>query len=62
MSLTRAEWLDMWTHIKAIERFVQEETAPHTGKRHTLRHVQKIKDHIQDVVGQLENDRFRVPK
>ncbi len=52
MSLTRAEWEEMWKSIKKVENFVQ--ASPMYRNQSTLREVKKIKDQIQQVIGQME--------
>lgn len=56
MSLTRAEWLEIWDRLKKIERV--------TGKVWKAKHykwandinweVQRLKDKVQEVIGQME--------
>lgn len=46
MSLTRGQWLEMWASIKVIEN--------ERLSRKAWKEVQKIKELIQRVVGQLE--------
>ena len=64
MSLTRNQWIEMWASIKLIEALSHElansqfEHVPRRTIRskmnQNLIEIQKIKDAIQDVIGQME--------
>lgn len=56
MSLTRAEWAQMWDDIKRIERAYEDGyPVPHSGVRREVREaVKRIKAQIEQVVGQME--------
>jgi hypothetical protein len=59
MSLTRAEWLDMWCSVKKLERLsneLLENKSVNNLRRGTIirTEVNKMKEQIQSVVGQLE--------
>ncbi len=58
MSLTRAEWLEMWKSIKYLEEaYDQQSPLVHSGYRRGARTaIKDIKKKIQQVVGQLETD------
>ena len=53
MSLTREEWEEMWKHAKNIENAAGFLKAPPT-KQTILWEIRKIKDQIQQVIGQME--------
>ena len=53
MSLTRAEWEAMWFSIKVIEDNTTRLKSPPRRQR-ILWEVKKIKDQIQQVIGQME--------
>lgn len=55
MSLTRDQWVEMWNDIKGIERtvkFCQE--MPRGQRATTLSKIERIKNQIQSVIGQME--------
>ena len=55
MSLTRDQWVEMWNDIKGIERtvkFCQE--MPRGQRAIILSKIEKIKNQIQSVIGQME--------
>jgi hypothetical protein len=60
MSLTRAEWLKMWRSLRYIEKYITAREIPRTevfGKQNrieVIEEIDKIKEQIQSVVGQLE--------
>ena len=56
MSLTRAQWEEMWESIKQIERaYIENAIPPHSGHRRRVRNaILDIKDKIQSVIGQME--------
>lgn len=53
MSLTRAQWTEMWDSVKKIEVNTTRLKSPPT-KQVTLYEVKKIKELIQSVIGQME--------
>lgn len=54
MSLTRAEWLDLWERTKRLEHAVNE-LPPHIGfKKFAKAYVRHVKGLVQKIVGQLE--------
>lgn len=53
MSLTRAQWLEMYQAIRKIEREVLIMN-PASSRRVVYAEIDKIKVWIQSVVGQLE--------
>jgi 3-oxoacyl-(acyl-carrier-protein) synthase len=58
MSLTRAQWLEMWKSVQTIEDAYHDNApAPHSGHRRAVRDaIVDLKEKIQSVVGQLEHD------
>lgn len=55
MSLTKAEWVEMWETIKRLEDCIYEGIPPHSGYRKSaIKQVKKIKKQIQSVIGQME--------
>lgn len=53
MSLTREEWEKMWNSAKSIEHAVGFLKSPPV-KQTILYEIRKIKEQIQQVVGQME--------
>lgn len=53
MSLTRAQWEEMWKHAKNIEHAAGFLKSPPT-KQTILYEVKRIKDLIEEVIGQME--------
>lgn len=53
MSLTRAQWEDMWEIVKKIEANAKTLKTPITRQR-ILNNVERIKSLIQLVIGQME--------
>lgn len=53
MSLTRAQWEEMWKHAKNIEHAASFLKSPPT-KQTIQWEIQKIKELIQEVIGQIE--------
>lgn len=54
MSLTRAEWEEMWKSIKRLENLVEFHVRFGRPRIEALREVEKIKQQIQSVIGQME--------
>lgn len=56
MSLTRAQWNEMWKHIEKIERevSVMNRNSVLTSRQFILSKTKQIKDLIQSVMGQME--------
>jgi hypothetical protein len=53
MSLTRAEWQQMWMDVKTLESYFK--TRKNSGiKAICLKRIDDIKDKIQQVIGQME--------
>lgn len=53
MSLTREQWIEMWDSAKKIEVNANKLKSPPT-KQVILYEVKKIKEQIQEVIGQME--------
>jgi hypothetical protein len=54
MSLTRAEWEEMWKTIERLEDCVIEGIPPHSGyKKAAKRQIEKLKKQVQSVIGQM---------
>ena len=55
MSLTRAQWQELWDSLKRLEGIIHR-SMPRTGlpKGAALREIQLQKDLIQSVIGQME--------
>lgn len=53
MSLTRAQWVEMWESIKSIEADAKILNSK-VVKKSILDEVQRIKEQIQSVIGQME--------
>lgn len=54
MSLTRAEWEEMWKSAKIIEEVSQKFLKSPPTKQTILYEIRKIKAQIESVVGQME--------
>lgn len=55
MSLTREQWVDMWTDVKAIEQNVKFCDEMPRGKRVIIiTKINRVKAQIQSVIGQME--------
>ena len=55
MSLTRAQWLELWDAIDKLDRYVFDGIPPHSGYRKAAREeIRRIKQLIQSVIGQME--------
>jgi hypothetical protein len=55
MSLTRAEWQEMWKTIEKLEDCVLEGIPPHSGyKKMAKLQIKKLKAQVQQVIGQME--------
>jgi len=52
MSLTRAEWLEMWRAIKVLDKNNFDKQWQSTVE--SQKNIQKIKELIQKVIGQME--------
>jgi hypothetical protein len=56
MSLTRAEWEEMWKTIEKLEDCVLEGIPPHSGYRKMAKlQIRKLKGQVQQVIGQMES-------
>lgn len=53
MSLTRAQWAEMWESVKSIE-FDAALLQSNVVKKSIMIEVNKIKEQIQSVIGQME--------
>lgn len=53
MSLTRKEWEEMWETVKEIE-IVSEHMQPRQRVLYLKMQINKIKNQIQQVIGQME--------
>ena len=59
MSLTRAEWKEMWRSLRAIEKYIEDRKIPNYevfGDKHrqaVMDEIEKIKDQIESVIGQM---------
>ena len=59
MSLTRAQWLEMWRSLRYIEKYITDREIPRTevfGKKNrekVIQEIEVIRDQIESVVGQL---------
>jgi hypothetical protein len=59
MSLTRAQWIDMWRSVRKIEKYITEREIPRTevfGKKNreeVVNEIEKVQDLIESVIGQM---------
>ena len=53
MSLTRAQWEDMWASIKVIEAMTRRISEAYVRSQ-IRKEVDNIKDQIESVIGQME--------
>jgi hypothetical protein len=56
MSLTKAQWEEMWKSVKDIERAYYDNAIPsHSGYRRSVKKaIDDIKRKIESVIGQME--------
>lgn len=53
MSLTRAQWIEMWDSARKLEKLA-EELSTSTRKFLMQLEIEKLKKHIQSVIGQMK--------
>lgn len=55
MSLTRAQWEELWKDMEMLERAYDENAIPpHSGYRRAVRGIiKRTKDKIESVIGQM---------
>ena len=56
MSLTRAQWVEMWDTVKELEREIKFDERMALVKRQRLlnKQIKSIKEKIESVIGQME--------
>jgi hypothetical protein len=54
MSLTRAQWVELWNSLRRIEQLAHQAGFPRSLKGALLREVRLQKELIQSVTGQME--------
>jgi hypothetical protein len=53
-SLTRDEWIEMWESVKRLERIANSLDFHNIRKQRILAETAKMKEKIQEVIGQME--------
>lgn len=55
MSLTKAEWKEMWTETTIIKVYANKKRLPEKERREVINEsIDRIRDKIQSVIGQME--------